>query len=101
MGFKHEEKIQKYTNCSGYGNLSLCSGMSEISLFTNFSKTKFASSDLYFENPDQEFGLPDSRENELKVFGPSVLSILFLSIPVGISNQVLRSGIRISAFGQW
>ena len=44
---------------------------------TNLSETKFASSDLGFENPDQENGLPDN-ENELKVFGPTAFFTIFL-----------------------
>jgi len=38
---------------------------------TNASTTRFSSSDLFFENPDQENGLPDTSEKELKVFGPT------------------------------
>jgi len=38
------------------------------------------STDLSFENPDQEEGLPDN-EKELKVFGPTTFSIMFLSGP--------------------
>jgi len=44
---------------------------------TNFSKTKFVSFDLSFENPEQENGLPDN-ENELKVFGPAAFFTIFL-----------------------
>jgi hypothetical protein len=44
---------------------------------TSLSETKFASSDLGFENPGQENGLPDN-ETELKVFGPSAFSTTFL-----------------------
>jgi hypothetical protein len=44
---------------------------------TNLSETKFFSSDLSFENPDQENGLSDN-ENELKVFGPTALFTVFL-----------------------
>jgi hypothetical protein len=44
---------------------------------TKLSQTKFVSSDLSFENPDQEEGLPDN-EKELKVYGPSTLLIIFL-----------------------
>jgi len=44
---------------------------------TNFSKTKFVSFDLSFENPEQENGLPDN-ENELKVFGPTAFFTTFL-----------------------
>jgi len=43
---------------------------------TRLSQTKFVSSDLSFENPDQEEGLPDN-EKELKVYGPSTLLIMF------------------------
>jgi hypothetical protein len=41
------------------------------------SQTKFASSDLSFENPDQKEGLLDN-EKELKGYGPSTLLIMFL-----------------------
>jgi len=44
---------------------------------TNLSETKFASSDLGFENPGQENGLSDNG-NGLKVFGPSAFFTLFL-----------------------
>jgi flagellar basal body-associated protein FliL len=44
---------------------------------TNLSETKFASSDLGFENPGQENGLPDNG-NELKVFGPTAFFTTFL-----------------------
>jgi len=44
---------------------------------TQLSQTKFVSSDLSFENPGQEEGLPDN-EKELKVYGPSALLIIFL-----------------------
>jgi len=44
---------------------------------TQLSQTKFVSSDLSFENPGQEEGLPDN-EKELKVYGPSILLIIFL-----------------------
>ena len=44
---------------------------------TSLSETKFASSDLGFENPGQENGLPDN-ENELKVFGPIAFFTIFL-----------------------
>ena len=43
---------------------------------TKLSQTKFISSDLSFENPDQEEGLPDN-EKELKVYGPYALLIIF------------------------
>jgi len=43
---------------------------------TKLSQTKLVSSDLSFENPDQEEGLPDN-EKELKVYGPSALLIIF------------------------
>jgi len=42
---------------------------------TQLSQTKFVSSDLSFENPDQEEGLPDN-EKELKVYGQSALLII-------------------------
>jgi len=44
---------------------------------TQLAETKFVSSDLSIENPDQEDGLPDN-EKELKVYGPSTLLIIFL-----------------------
>ena len=44
---------------------------------TRLSQTKFVSSDLSFENPDQEEGLPDN-EKESKGYGPSTLLIRFL-----------------------
>ena len=44
---------------------------------TQLSQIKFLSSDLSFENPNQEEGLPDNQK-ELKVYGPSTLLILFL-----------------------
>jgi hypothetical protein len=57
-----------------------------ISLFTlvlpaylrcaELSQTKFVSSDLSFENPDQEEGLP-VNEKEWKVYRPSPLLIMF------------------------
>jgi hypothetical protein len=40
------------------------------------SQTKFVSSDLTFENQDQEEGLPDN-EKELKVHGSSAFLIIF------------------------
>jgi hypothetical protein len=44
---------------------------------TYLSQTKFVSSDLGFENPDQEEGLPD-HEKESKVYGSSASLILSL-----------------------
>ncbi len=44
---------------------------------TNLSETKFASSDLGFENPDQENRVPDN-EKELKAFGPTGLFTIFI-----------------------
>ena len=44
---------------------------------THLSQTKFVSSDLGFENPDQEEGLPDN-EKKLKVYEPSAFLIIFL-----------------------
>jgi len=44
---------------------------------THLSQTKFVSSDLSFESPDQEEGLPDN-EKELKVFGPNAFPTLFV-----------------------
>jgi hypothetical protein len=41
---------------------------------TQLSQTKFVSSDLSFENLDQDEGLPDN-EKELKVFGPTAFNI--------------------------
>jgi len=43
---------------------------------TQLSQSKFASSDLSFENPGEEEGLPDSQE-ELKGYGSSALLIIF------------------------
>jgi hypothetical protein len=45
---------------------------------TQLSQTKFVSSDLSFENLDQEEGLPDN-EKELKVFGPTAFLVIFVS----------------------
>jgi hypothetical protein len=45
---------------------------------TNFSGTKFVSSDLFFQNPDQEKELPDGGKIELKVFGPTEFLTIFL-----------------------
>jgi hypothetical protein len=45
--------------------------------YTQLSQSKFISSDLGFENPDQEEGLPDN-ERELKVYGPSAFLMIFL-----------------------
>ena len=47
-------------------------------LCSKLSQTKFISSDLSFENPDQEEALPDN-ERELKVYGRSASLIIFLS----------------------
>jgi len=44
---------------------------------THLSQIKFVSSDLGFENPAQEEGVPDN-EKELKVYGPITLFIIFL-----------------------
>jgi hypothetical protein len=52
---------------------------------TQLSQTKFVSSDLSFENPDQEEGLPDSGK-ELKVFGPTAFFTLFL-LGINLSEQ--------------
>ncbi len=46
---------------------------------TQLSQSKFVSSDLGFESPDREEGLPDN-EKELKVFGPSAFPINFLLV---------------------
>ncbi len=40
--------------------------------------TRLTSSEILFENADQESGLPDSGENELKVLGPTVFFCTFL-----------------------
>ncbi len=53
---------------------------------TNFSGIKFASSDLFFENPNQENGLPDSGKNELKVFGATAFFTMFL-LGINLSEQ--------------
>jgi|GEM_PF-347301 hypothetical protein len=45
---------------------------------TQLSQTKFVSSDLSFENLDQEEGLPDN-EKELKVFGPTAFLVICVS----------------------
>jgi hypothetical protein len=45
---------------------------------TQLSQTKFVSSDLGFENLDQEEGLPDN-EKELKVFGPTAFLVICVS----------------------
>lgn len=44
---------------------------------TKLSEANFVSSDLSFENPDRQNELSD-YENELRVFGPSAFSIIFL-----------------------
>ncbi len=44
---------------------------------TKPAQIKFVSSDLSFENPDQEERLPDS-EHGLKVFGPTAFLTIFL-----------------------
>jgi hypothetical protein len=45
---------------------------------TNFPGTKFTPSGLFFENPDQEYGLPDCGKSELKTFGTTALFTIFL-----------------------
>jgi hypothetical protein len=45
--------------------------------YTHLLQTKSVSSNLSFENPVQEEGLPDN-EKELKVYGLSTLLIIFL-----------------------
>ena len=45
---------------------------------TNLSGAKFVSSDIFFENPDQESGPSDTDGNGLKVFGATAFSITFL-----------------------
>jgi hypothetical protein len=52
---------------------------------TNWSETKVASSDLGFENPSQENGLPDN-ETELKVFGQTAFFPVFL-LGTNLSEQ--------------
>jgi len=42
------------------------------------SQAKFVTSDLSFDNPVQEDGLPDN-EKELKIYGPSTFLMVFLS----------------------
>jgi hypothetical protein len=44
---------------------------------SNLSETKFVSSELSFETPDQENELA-GNENELKIFGPSAFFTTFL-----------------------
>jgi hypothetical protein len=44
---------------------------------TKLSEADFVSSDLSFENPDQQNELSDYG-NQLEVFGPSALCIIFL-----------------------
>ncbi len=44
---------------------------------TRLSQIKFVSSDLGFENPVQEEGMPDPQK-ELKVYGRMILLIIFL-----------------------
>jgi len=44
---------------------------------TKLSEANLVSSDLSFENPDQQNELSD-YENELEVFGPSAFSTIFL-----------------------
>ena len=44
---------------------------------THLLQTKFVSSDLAFENVDQEEGLPDS-EKELKIYGPGAFLNTFV-----------------------
>lgn len=43
---------------------------------TQLSQSKFVSSDLSFENPDQEEGLPDNQKG-WKVYGSSTPLIIF------------------------
>jgi hypothetical protein len=45
---------------------------------TKLSQAKFISSDLSFENLDQEEGLPDN-EKELKIFRPTAFLVIFVS----------------------
>jgi hypothetical protein len=47
---------------------------------TDFPVARFASSDLFFQSPDQENGLFDSGKNESKVFGLiAFFTIFFLA----------------------
>ncbi len=48
--------------------------------YTHLLQTKFVSSDLSFENPVQEEGVPDN-DKELKVYGSSALLTIFLLGP--------------------
>jgi len=67
---------------------------------TKLSQARFVSSDLSFENPHQEDGLPDN-EKELKVYGSSALLIIFLlgitffDRPCSLSSQALSLPQRI------
>ena len=45
---------------------------------TDFSVTKIASSDLFFQNPDQENRVPDSGKSDSKVFGLIAFFTIFL-----------------------
>ena len=67
--------------------------------FTNSSGSKFASSDLFFENPDQENGLPDNGENELKVFGPTAFFTILL-LGTNLSEQPSHLFSRALSFRQ-
>jgi hypothetical protein len=63
----------------------------------NLSEIKFASSDLGFENPDQENRVPDN-EKELKAFGPTGLFTIFIlgthlsERPSHLFSQILSLG---------
>ncbi len=46
---------------------------------THLAHTKFVSSDLSFENPVQEEGIPDNQK-ELKVYGAITFLIMFLLV---------------------
>ena len=63
----------------------------------NLSEIKFASTDLGFENPDQENRVPDD-EKELKAFGPTGLFTIFIlgthlsERPSHLFSQILSLG---------
>ena len=60
---------------------------------TNFFGTKIASSSLFFENPDQEKGLPDRDKDEIKIFGPAAFFSILLPA-ANLSEQSSRSFFR-------
>ena len=73
---------------------------------THLSQTKFVSSDLSFENSDQEEGLP-GNEKELKVYGPSTFLTVFLFgtnlfyLSFHLFPQVLSLRERIAVLRCW